>query len=102
MHEQRLQQPLHEVERVTHAGEAGKSRKVALVTLVTLVPKTHKLPTSCSTVTDLLNDPVFAGREVVFGCVDEGNPEVEEQVDDQRARVLRQEDLPQRPESVRI
>lgn len=41
----------------------------------------------------LLDHPVFAGGEVVFGGVDEGNPEVEEQVDDQRPRVLRQEDL---------
>lgn len=41
----------------------------------------------------LLDHPVFAGGEVVFGGVDEGNPEVEEQVDDQRPRVLRQENL---------
>lgn len=39
-----------------------------------------------------MDHPVFAGGEVVFGGVDEGNPEVEEQVDDQRPRVLRQED----------
>lgn len=36
---------------------------------------------------------MFAGGEVVFGGVDEGNPEVEEQVDDQGPGVLRQEDL---------
>lgn len=47
-------------------------------------------------VTDLLYDPVFAGGEVVFGCIDEGNPEVEQQINDQGAGVLRQEDLKKR------
>lgn len=41
---------------------------------------------------------MLAGGEVVFGGVDEGNPEVEEQVDDQRPGVLRQEDLHARQE----
>lgn len=41
----------------------------------------------------LLDHPVFAGGEVVFGGVDERNPEVEEQVDDQGPGVLCQEDL---------
>lgn len=43
----------------------------------------------------LLHHPVFTGRKVIFGGVDEGNPEVEQQVDDKRAGVLRQKDLEQ-------
>lgn len=34
-----------------------------------------------------------AGGEVVAGAIEEGDAEVEEQVDEQRPRILRQEDL---------
>lgn len=50
-------------------------------------------PISFPNVTDLLYDPVFAGGKVIFGCIDEGNPEVEQQINDQRASVLGQKDL---------
>lgn len=40
-----------------------------------------------------LYNPVFTRGEVIFGCVDEGNPEVEHQVDDQRTGILCQKDL---------
>lgn len=40
-----------------------------------------------------LYHPVFAGGEVIFGRVDERNPEVEHQIDDQRASILCQKDL---------
>lgn len=40
-----------------------------------------------------LYDPVFAGGKVIFGGVDERNPEVEHQIDDQRAGILCQKDL---------
>ena len=40
-----------------------------------------------------LYDPVFTGGKVIFGCIDEGNPEVEHQIDDQRTRILCQKDL---------
>lgn len=43
-----------------------------------------------------LYDPVFTGGKVIFGCVDEGNPEVEHQIDDQRAGILCQKDLKER------
>lgn len=63
---------------------------------VMVVPKTHTFLTSFSTVTDLLYNPVFAGSEVIFRCIDEGNPEVEQQINDQRAGIFRQKDLKQR------
>lgn len=40
-----------------------------------------------------LYDPVFTGGEVIFGCIDEGDPEVEHQIDDQGSGVLCQKDL---------
>lgn len=36
---------------------------------------------------------MFAGGEVIFWSVNEGNPEVEHQVDDQRTSILCQKDL---------
>lgn len=36
---------------------------------------------------------MFTGSKVIFGCIDEGNPEVEHQIDDQRTGILCQEDL---------
>lgn len=36
---------------------------------------------------------MFTGGKVIFGCVDERNPEVEHQIDDQRAGVLCQKHL---------
>lgn len=53
----------------------------------------HKFPILFYSVTDLLYDPVFAGGKVIFGRIDEGNPEVEQQINDQRTRVLSQKDL---------
>lgn len=41
-------------------------------------------------------DPVFTGSKVIFGCIDEGNSEVEHQIDDQRTGILGQEDLRKR------
>lgn len=35
-----------------------------------------------------LYNPVFTGGKVIFGWVDEGNPEVEQQIDDQWTGVL--------------
>ena len=43
-----------------------------------------------------LYDPVFTGSKVIFRCVDEGNPEVEHQVDDQGTGILSQKDLKER------
>lgn len=40
-----------------------------------------------------LHHRVPAGREVVSAAIDEGHPEVEEQVDEKGPRVLGQEDL---------
>lgn len=45
---------------------------------------------------DSLYDPVFTSGKVIFGCVDEGNPEVEHQIDDQGTSILCQEDLKKR------
>ena len=41
----------------------------------------------------LLHDPVFTGGEVVFGGVDEGNPEVEHEIEEEGTSVLGQEHL---------
>lgn len=43
-----------------------------------------------------LYDPMFTGGKVIFRCVDEGNPEVKHQVDDQRAGIFSQKDLKER------
>lgn len=52
-----------------------------------------KFPILFFNVTDLLYDPVFAGGKVIFGSIDEGNSEVEQQINDQRTGVLSQKDL---------
>ena len=36
---------------------------------------------------------MFAGGEVVFGCIDEGNPEIKHQIEEQWAGVLCEEHL---------
>lgn len=36
---------------------------------------------------------MFTGGEVIFGCIDEGNSEVEQEIDDQRTGVFCQENL---------
>lgn len=38
--------------------------------------------------TGKMYNPVFTGGKVIFGWVDEGNPEVEQQIDDQWTGVL--------------
>lgn len=38
--------------------------------------------------TGKMYNPVFTGGKVIFGWVDEGNPEVEQQIDDQWTSVL--------------
>lgn len=43
--------------------------------------------------TSKMYNPVFTGGEVIFGSVDEGNPEVEQQIDDQRSGVFCQKHL---------
>lgn len=43
-----------------------------------------------------LHHRVPAGREVIFVAIDEGHPEIEEQVDEKGSRVLCQEDLGRR------
>lgn len=53
----------------------------------------HPPPLPPSTWPHSLHHCVPAGREVVFVAVDEGHPEVEEQVDEEGPCVLGQEDL---------
>lgn len=53
-------------------------------------------PRHPSSLTHSLHHRVPAGREVVFVAVDEGHPEIEEQVDEKGSCVLRQEDLGRR------
>lgn len=50
-------------------------------------------PLHPSSLAHSLHHCVPAGREVVFVAIDEGNPEVEEQVDEKGSRILCQEDL---------
>lgn len=40
-----------------------------------------------------LYDPVFTGGKIIFRSINEGNPEVEHQIDDQRTSILRQKYL---------
>lgn len=51
---------------------------------------THTTPSS---LVHSLHHRVPAGREVIFVAIDEGHPEIEEQVDEKGSRVLCQEDL---------
>lgn len=57
----------------------------------------EKARTSATSVTACwrhsLYDPVFTGGEVIFGRVDEGNSEVEHQIEDEWTHILGQEDL---------
>lgn len=91
MHEESLQQALDVVERVAHAGEAsGIVDSARANPAPSLPPSLLPLPSSGA---HSLHHRMPTGRKVVFAAINEGYPEVEEQVDEKGPGILCQEDL---------
>lgn len=88
VHEESLQQALDVVERVAHAGKASGVANSARANPASTLPPTPTFLWAHS-----LHHRMPTGRKVVFAAINEGYPEVEEQVDEKGPGILRQEDL---------